>query len=79
WEAFGWDVIDADGHDPEILMDALDKAESVKGKPTVILCCTTKGKGVSFIENKAEWHGVAPKKDELKKALEELDKENAKL
>jgi len=73
WEAFGWNVIDADGHDFAALMDALDRAEKVKGKPTVIICCTTKGKGVSFIENKVEWHGIAPKKEELERALRELD------
>jgi transketolase len=74
WEAFGWNVIDADGHDLSALMSALDKAEAKKGKPTVIICCTTKGKGVSFMENKVEWHGVAPKKEELERALKELDK-----
>lgn len=73
WEAFGWNVIDVDGHDISALMTALDKAEAVKGKPTVIICCTTKGKGVSFIENKVEWHGIAPKKEELERALKELE------
>ncbi len=73
WEAFGWHVIDVDGHDLSALMSTLDKAGTVKGKPTVIICCTTKGKGVSFIENKVEWHGIAPKREELEKALRELD------
>lgn len=72
WEAFGWNVYDVDGHDLSALMSALDKAEAVKGKPTVIICCTTKGKGVSFMENKVEWHGIAPKKEELERALKEL-------
>lgn len=79
WDAFGWNVINADGHSVESIMDALDAAEKVKGKPSVIICCTVKGKGVSFIENKVEWHGIAPKKDELEKALAELDEEMKKL
>jgi len=73
WRSFGWNVIECDGHDVGGLMDSLDKAEGLKGKPTVILAHTIKGKGVSFIENEAKWHGIAPKKDELEKALEELD------
>jgi transketolase len=72
WRAFGWHVIEADGHDFAQIMDALDKAEQIKEKPTLILAHTTKGKGVSFIENKAEWHGIAPKPDELERALKEL-------
>ncbi len=73
WKSFGWHVIECDGHDFEELMGALDEAEKTKGKPTVILAHTIKGKGVSFIENQAKWHGIAPKKDELEKALKELD------
>ena len=73
WAAFGWNVIECDGHNFEELMNALDEAEKTKAKPTVILAHTVKGKGVSFIENKVEWHGIAPKKDELEKALKELD------
>jgi len=75
WESFGWHVIEADGHDIEAMMDAYDEAEKIKGKPTVILAHTIKGKGISFIEGKAKWHGIAPKKDELEKALAELDEE----
>ena len=55
-----------------VSLDALDEAETVKGRPTVIVARTVKGKGVSFMENKAEWHGVAPKPDELERALKEL-------
>lgn len=73
WQSFGWNVIDVDGHDLKALMDALDKAQNVKRKPTVLICHTTKGKGVSFIENKIEWHGIAPKKEELERAIKELD------
>jgi transketolase len=74
WEAFGWNAIDVDGHDFRLLMSALDKAEAEKGRPTVIICRTVKGKGVSFMENKAEWHGIAPKREELEKALKELER-----
>lgn len=73
WEAFGWNAIDVDGHNLAGLMDALDKAETKKRKPTVLICRTTKGKGVSFIENKVEWHGIAPKREELERALRELE------
>ncbi len=74
WKAFGWEVFEADGHNFESIMEAFDKAGGIKGKPAIILAHTIKGKGVSFIENQAGWHGIAPKKDELKRALEELRK-----
>ena len=60
-------------------MDALDVAESVKDKPTVIIAHTIKGKGVSFVENKVEWHGIAPKKEECVRAIKELDEALKKL
>jgi transketolase len=72
WRSFGWHVIEIDGHDFGQIMSALDEAEKIKQKPTLILAHTTKGKGVSFIENRAEWHGIAPKPDELDRALKEL-------
>lgn len=72
WNAFGWYTMAVDGHDFIQISDALDKAEMIKGKPSMIIAHTIKGKGVSFIENRAEWHGIAPKPDELKQALEEL-------
>jgi transketolase len=73
WRSFGFNAIDvADGHDLGKLMDAYDSAEECKGKPTVIICRTIKGKGVSFMENVCEWHGVAPTREQLEKALEEL-------
>lgn len=75
WEAFGWNVIDIDGHNMEQIVGALDKAEGIKGKPTVIIANTTKGKGVSFFENKVEYHGVAPSLEELEKAVKEIDNE----
>ena len=73
WQDFGWNTIEVDGHDIKGLMDAFDEAEGVKGRPTMIIAHTIKGKGVSFIENKVEWHGIAPKKDEYEKAIRELD------
>ncbi|MDD5270240.1 MAG: transketolase [Candidatus Omnitrophica bacterium] len=74
WSAFGWNVIEADGHDFKQLMDALDKAEMIKGKPTVIIAHTVKGKGVSFIEkNSVGFHGTAPKKADLEKAIKEIE------
>jgi len=73
WRAFGWNVIEIDGHNMEGILDALDRAETVKGKPSVILAYTIKGKGVSFFEGKVEYHGVAPTQKELGKALKELE------
>ncbi|MGB2705751.1 MAG: transketolase [Candidatus Omnitrophota bacterium] len=73
WRDFGWDAKEVDGHDLEQLMRALDEADKVKQKPQIIVAHTVKGKGVSFIENRVKWHGIAPKKEELDKALKELD------
>lgn len=73
WSSFGWEVFEVDGHDFKQLMDAYDKAQNIKGKPSLILAHTIKGKGVSFIENKVEWHGIAPKPEELERALKELE------
>ena len=72
WKAFGWEVIPADGHDMADLLRALDEADSVKGKPSLVLARTIKGKGVSFMENKVSYHGVAPTSEELEKAIAEL-------
>jgi len=72
WDAFGWKVIDIDGHDMEQIVNALDEAEGIKGRPTVIVARTVKGKGVSFFEGKAEYHGIAPTGEELERALREL-------
>jgi len=79
WKDFGWNAVEADGHDIEKLMNALDEADDVKGRPTVIVAHTVKGKGVSFVENKVEWHGIAPKKEEYEKAIKELNDELKKL
>lgn len=75
WRAFGWHVLSIDGHDLEQIMDALNEAKTVKGKPTMIVAATVKGKGVSFMENQVGWHGVAPNPGEVAKALAELDAE----
>ena len=76
FEAFGWHVIDIDAHDVEAIKNALEEAKTVKGKPTVIVAKSTKGKGVSFMENKASWHGSAPNAEQYAVAEAEL---NAKI
>ncbi|MEA1960905.1 MAG: transketolase [Bacillota bacterium] len=70
--AFGWETLVIDGHNTEEIMASLDTARATKGKPTAILANTVKGKGCSFMENKAEWHGTAPNKDQVQQALNEL-------
>lgn len=72
WEAFGWNVIKINGHNYEEILSALDKAREFKGKPTMIVATTVKGKGVSFMENVCGFHGVAPTIEERDKALAEL-------
>ena len=72
FESFKWNVIECDGHDMAQILDAFEKAASFKGKPSVILAHTIKGKGVGFMENIAGWHGRSPTVDELKKAVPEL-------
>ena len=72
WRSFGWNVLNVDGHELTQLMKALDTAETVKGKPTVLIANTVKGKGVSFMEGQAGWHGKAPNQEQLAKALAEL-------
>lgn len=70
--AFGWNVIEIDGHDYEQILDAFAKARDCKGRPTVIVAETVKGKGVSFMEDQAGWHGKAPNDEETAIALEDL-------
>ena len=72
YSAFGWDVLHINGHDMDQVVDALEQAKAVKGRPVMILADTVKGKGVSFMEDQAGWHGKAPNYEELIKALEEL-------
>ena len=74
FEAFGFHVLEADGHDFDSLKAAFDKAREVKGKPTVIIAKTVKGKGVSFMENNVAWHGAAPNEEQYRQAMEELEK-----
>jgi transketolase len=75
WRAFNWNVVEIDGHDFDQILKAFETAKTTKGKPTVVLAHTVKGKGISFMENNNEWHGAAPNADQLKVALEELRKE----
>jgi transketolase len=72
WQAFGWHVIEIDGHDFNQILSSLDEARGIKTRPTVILAHTIKGKGVSFMENKASFHGKAPSPEETERALNGL-------
>ena len=74
FESFGFNVLVIDGHNFEEILEAFEKAKQTKGKPTAIIAKTTKGKGVSFMENQAGWHGKAPKEEEYKIAMEELSR-----
>jgi len=73
WQAFGWHVIDIDGHNFDEILAAFPQAEKTKGRPTVIIARTIKGKGVSFMENNVAFHGKAPTREEAEKALKELE------
>jgi transketolase len=73
WKAFGWSVFSCDGHSMKSIIAAIEKAEKIKGKPSMIIAETVKGKGVSFMEERPlEYHGRAPNPDEERKALAEL-------
>ncbi len=76
WRAFGWNVIEIDGHDMAQILKAYETARTEQDqgstKPTFILARTVKGKGVSFMENQIGWHGVVPKADEAKRAIDEI-------
>ncbi len=71
--AFGWNVIEIDGHSFEEIENALNNARSCKGKPTAIIATTVKGKGVSFMENQVSWHGAAPNAEQYEIAMNELN------
>ena len=73
FEAFNFNVIKVNGHDFDELDDAFTRARATKGMPTVIVMNTVKGKGVSFMENKAEWHGAAPNDEQYRQAMHDLD------
>jgi len=72
WRAFNWNVIEIDGHSMEEVVSALETAKTIKGKPTIIIAHTVKGKGVSFMENVAAWHGMAPSVEQMEQALAEI-------
>lgn len=73
WDAFGWNVIEIDGHDIEQILEAFEKADTVKGKPTVIIAETIKGKGISFAEDTAAFHNGIMTDEQFQKALKELE------
>ncbi len=73
FKAFGWNVIVIDGHNFADIEKALNKASATKGKPTMIVCNTVKGKGVSYMENQASWHGSVPNEEQYNIAISELD------
>lgn len=79
WKAFGWNVLEVDGHDLEDILEALAQAKVVKGQPTILIAHTIKGKGVSFMENQVGWHGNAPNADQAAQALTELQEEATRL
>ena len=72
FEAFGFDVQTIDGHDFDAIEAAFARAKTVKGKPSVIIAKTVKGKGVSYMENQVGWHGTAPNKEQYETAMQEL-------
>jgi len=72
WRAFNWAVLEIDGHNMRQVLEALDEAGEIHGRPTVIIAHTTKGKGVSFMENQAYWHGVPPNDAQYAQAVDEL-------
>ena len=74
FKAFGWNVLTIDGHNFQEILDAVEKAKECKGKPTMIVANTVKGKGVDFMENVCGFHGVAPTEEETKRAIEQLEK-----
>jgi transketolase len=75
WRAFNWHVIEINGHNIRQVREALDLAEEVHGKPTIIIAHTTKGKGVSYMENNSKWHGSVPNDEQLAEAMRELNAE----
>ncbi len=72
WRSFGWEVREVDGHDFGELLDAFEWAKGVRGRPSVIIARTVKGKGVSFMENAVDWHGKAPSKEQAEQAIAEI-------
>ncbi len=72
WRAFNWNVLEINGHDVRQVLEALDLAAETHSGPTIIIAHTTKGKGVSFMENRAQWHGIPPNAAQFEQALAEL-------
>lgn len=73
WESFGWRVYEIDGNDFTQIIKTIEEAKQEKGKPVMIIARTVKGKGVSFMENEASWHGTPPGKDDFERAIKELN------
>lgn len=72
WRAFGWHVLEIDGHDIKQILESVEKAKEATGQPTLVLAHTVKGKGVTFMENQVGWHGKAPSEEQVQQALAEL-------
>ena len=79
WKSFGFNVIACDGHNIDMLIDSFEKARQTKGQPSIIIARTVKGKGVPFMENKAEWHGKAPNDEQYERAMKALKLEEEKI
>ena len=75
WKACGWQVIEVNGHNVRQLVDAFDLAHEIHDRPVCIIARTTKGKGVSYMENQSYWHGNVPDAEQLKRALAEIGAE----
>ena len=73
FESFGWDVLSIDGHDIEAILNALTQARQTRGKPCIIIANTTKGKGVSFMEGRPEWHASGLTQEQTQQALVDID------
>lgn len=76
WQAFGWNVLDVDGHNHQQLIESLQAGADSEGRPTVLLCNTVKGKGVSFMQDELAWHYKSPNEEQLRQALAELEPGN---
>ena len=74
WSAFGWEVIEVDGHDFSLLIESLYRSKEIKKKPTIIIANTVKGKGVSFMQNTCKWHGNVPTQNEYTEAINEINR-----
>src|SRR3989344_5534545 len=79
FNAFNWNVIEIDGNNIKKILEAFNEAKKFKGKPSVVICKTIPGKGVSFMENRYEWHGKTPKKDEAIEALKQIKEDENKI